>query len=40
MKTLIDRSILRHLAVDFACAAIGVAIVALPMAFVHAVLSA
>jgi hypothetical protein len=40
MKTLIDRDILRHLAIDLAAAAVGVAIVALPMAFIHAVLTA
>ncbi len=37
---LIDRQILRHLAIDFAAAAVGVAIVALPMAFIHAIMAA
>jgi ABC-type molybdate transport system permease subunit len=35
---MFDRTILRHLAIDFAAAAVGVAIVALPMMFIHTVL--
>lgn len=38
-KMLMDREIVRHLVVDFAAAAVGVAIVALPMLFAHAVMA-